>query len=270
MWLEKLMIEITRNCNLICEHCCRGEKEIINMSIETMDNLFKDIEFVDELLLSGGEPFIAINQIEHLAFLMETGAVKIKRLAIITNATVFCSRTLKVLKRLKSLTILDLRLSDDIFHKFELERLGLLEKRNENIKTLKSLFGLKTHTTTDPKEHRSMGRGLMAAGRAKNITQERLDEINAMLPFNYMISVNFGPTEIPLKIVDNRVKNTVYIDVHGYIVSTESAEFNMEDEEASISNINVNDLPLMEVVLVYSEYYGEKRKKRYERFLGKK
>lgn len=270
MIVDKIMLEITRNCDLVCEHCCRGEKEVVNMSIETIDNIFKTVGYVDELFLTGGEPLIAINQLEHIADLMMEGKIYLGKLSFITNATVMSSRVLTVLKKFQMCAVLDIRLSSDIFHVFELERLGLLEKRDENIKVFKELFGLKTHTSTNPTENKHMTRGLMFAGRAKKITQERLDEINKTLPFNYMISKNFTPNEMcPQVVSEDEIKGTIYVDVNGFIVSTRNPEFKVEDAEALETNINVNDMNIRDAVNQYYNQYEEKRKAMYAKLLGR-
>ncbi len=77
----------------------RGDKKVVNMKKTPMDNVFRDITSISELLLTGGEVFITINELEHLCDLMESGSLSINKISIITNATVLGSRTLQVLKR---------------------------------------------------------------------------------------------------------------------------------------------------------------------------
>lgn len=38
--LEKLYIEITRNCNQNCQHCMRGTKQNINISNTVLEHIF--------------------------------------------------------------------------------------------------------------------------------------------------------------------------------------------------------------------------------------
>lgn len=269
MNINKLMLEITRNCDLKCEHCCRGEKEIVNMSLETMANVFKDIRYVSDILLTGGEPFIAINQLEYLAELILSGKIHVGRISIITNATVLGSRTMRVLKQLQRLVELDLRLSSDVFHMMELDRLDLLEKRKENIKILKEFFGLQTHTSMK-KDDFYKTRGLLYAGRAKNISKERLAEINSMLPFNYVISKNFAPVDKVPQIVDeNNISGTFYVDVYGYVIRTKNSEFILEDAEARESNINLNEMSLVDATNAFGTYCKEQRELEYAKLLSK-
>ncbi|MDE5888452.1 MAG: hypothetical protein K2H20_00355 [Bacilli bacterium] len=52
MIVELLDLAITRNCSLYCEHCLRGDKECINMNLDTIENVFKDIKGVYKFLLT--------------------------------------------------------------------------------------------------------------------------------------------------------------------------------------------------------------------------
>ena len=40
MHICNLIIEITRRCNLQCDHCLRGNAESIDLDITTIDTLF--------------------------------------------------------------------------------------------------------------------------------------------------------------------------------------------------------------------------------------
>lgn len=258
MKVARLMLEITRNCNFVCEQCCRDDKQVINMSFTTMDNVFKDIEEVDVLFLTGGEVFVAINELEHLCELIESGKVKVHTVSLITNATVLGSRTLNVLKRLAIHAELDIRISYDIFHQLEAERLGLLEKRDENISILCELFGVKVHTNMESPDTKSNLRGLHLRGRAKNITKERLAEINAMLPFDYVISNNFFRQNHEHSINDNCINGTVYVDVNGYLVSLSLEEYEAEDREAKESNIDLNKMDILNAIAAFDDYQLKK------------
>lgn len=267
MYVETILLEITRNCTLYCEHCCRGDKEIINVSSLTIDNIFKDIEYVDEIFLTGGEPLLAINELEYLANLIISGKIKVRTLSFITNATALCSRTLRILKSLREVVDLDIRLSSDIFHELELERLGFLDKRNENVKILKELFSIKTHTSMELDKGGFKNRGLLYAGRAKNITAERLDEINAMIPFNYIISKWFSGVVHKVKIEDDTIYGSIYIDVNGFLVRSDREEFECEDEDEIEANININELPLRDAVIKFIEYKDRKHEEDVEKLL---
>ena len=60
MYIEKLNLEITRKYTLECEHCFRGD---LNISKETLTNLFKNIKKINTLVITGGEPLLIVNEL---------------------------------------------------------------------------------------------------------------------------------------------------------------------------------------------------------------
>jgi len=51
-----VMIEVTRQCNLECKHCLRGNQQKISVNMWDVDTLFTIIKYIDTLVLTGGEP----------------------------------------------------------------------------------------------------------------------------------------------------------------------------------------------------------------------
>ena len=58
MYIQDLIIEVTRKCNMSCEFCLRGEPQKKNITYKTMFNFFKNnnIKEVNCITFSGGEP----------------------------------------------------------------------------------------------------------------------------------------------------------------------------------------------------------------------
>ncbi len=58
IYYSTLQIEITRLCNQICKHCCRGKSQNLNQKKEYIDALFdnNNIRNIYTLMFSGGEP----------------------------------------------------------------------------------------------------------------------------------------------------------------------------------------------------------------------
>ena len=61
--INELLLEITRNCTLECEHCLKGDCQKFNIDDNTLNNVFKDIKSIKTLVLTGGEPLLAPNAI---------------------------------------------------------------------------------------------------------------------------------------------------------------------------------------------------------------
>ena len=66
MKLMHLIIETNRQCNLNCTHCMRGDAQDLTITPEIIDKLLDQIDFIVELDLTGGEPFLHPEIIEYL------------------------------------------------------------------------------------------------------------------------------------------------------------------------------------------------------------
>lgn len=54
--ISDLIIEVTRRCNLSCEHCLRGEPQNLSMKEEYLRNLLSQVSYISTVTFSGGEP----------------------------------------------------------------------------------------------------------------------------------------------------------------------------------------------------------------------
>lgn len=260
MVLNELHLEITRNCTLHCEHCLRGDKECVNMSLDTLNNVFKDIEKIDTLLLTGGEPLIAINQLEKLVEIIKSKEIKIGTIRLITNGTIMSARVLRVLKEFANIAIFDIKVSDNIFHTLELERLGFTELRNKNFTILKECLGAVEYGSEDKEEDLNLKcmvyQMLTAKGRASTIAPERLAEINELVSRPYVTDKEFNISSDDYKIVhimNGTIEGPISIDVNGNLVGY-GREFKEEDSDALLIQANINEISLEEAVNRYIQF----------------
>jgi organic radical activating enzyme len=83
--LNECIIELTRKCNMACPHCLRGEAENLDMKLEYIENLFKRVNFISTLTLTGGEPSLKPEIINNLVRLAKKHKVDIGNFYIATN-----------------------------------------------------------------------------------------------------------------------------------------------------------------------------------------
>ena len=83
-----LMLEVTRKCNLRCEHCMRGEPQNIDMPDEILEKVFEQTEQVYHLSLTGGEPFLAPQVIEKMVDIIIEKKLHLWRCTTVDNGTV--------------------------------------------------------------------------------------------------------------------------------------------------------------------------------------
>lgn len=84
--LQDLTIEITRQCNMSCSHCLRGEPENVNINIKHVDKLFSKLEHIGDLTITGGEPSLHPEIIDQIVESLKKHNVSLDTFYLVTNA----------------------------------------------------------------------------------------------------------------------------------------------------------------------------------------
>ena len=235
-----LLLELTRQCNLECMHCFRGESENKYMSVDIIEKVLKNIARINTLLLTGGEPLLAKEQLIKISDILKQDIINIRDFIIVTNGTILSDDIINSLFLIKEKTNLEIRISDDKFHLLELKKRNLEEKKQNNIKFLKQYFNVEEELANDKVYF------VDKIGRAVNLTQDDIDYINSIgdNKVKYMFSNNlvlkkFRDTyPLPKLTIDNVVEGSLNIDVYGNITPT---YYPFEAEDNNIySNVKGN------------------------------
>jgi organic radical activating enzyme len=80
-----IVLEITRRCNMRCDHCMRGEAENMDMSFEIIDKLFESGIRFNEITFTGGEPALYPQAIQYFADRLRDTGRSIDRFYVKTN-----------------------------------------------------------------------------------------------------------------------------------------------------------------------------------------
>lgn len=235
-----MLLELTRQCNLECMHCFRGESENKYMSTDLIEKVFKNIARVNSILLTGGEPFLAVDQLRKISGILKQDKMNVGDCIIVTNGTILTDEILKILSIINEKANLEIRISNDKFHMLELEKKGLKEIRDKNVEFLKNCFKVSEDFQYDKVYV------IDKMGRANSLTQEDLDYINSIGDNNikYVFSNNLILQKyreiypLPTLEEDNVVEGSLNIDVFGNITPTYYS-FNAEDENR-YSNVRGN------------------------------
>lgn len=83
--IDTLAIEITRRCNIACEHCLRGDAQDIDIKPEYIDSLFKQIHCIEHLAITGGEPSLKPDIIAYVAAKCKEYGISFHTFFIATN-----------------------------------------------------------------------------------------------------------------------------------------------------------------------------------------
>lgn len=264
MYIKKLCLQVTRNCTLECEHCLRGDRENKFMSFETIANILRDVDEIDELLFTGGEPLLAIDQILKTIEIIKNNNIKVSKITIMTNGTILNKSVRDAIRRLSNIAELSLELSSDVFHVLELVRLNLFEKWRKDSKVFFNELNADRYDWGIDDGTIKIGDDyfcpILETGRAKTISKERLREINSLLNdhFYFVIwdSRILSRNEIIFNYDSetNRANGIVYVNVNGNVVPW-NMSFNEEDEDAERYSSNINKIGLLNAILNYRDYY---------------
>ena len=239
--VRNMSLEITRDCNLDCRHCFRGEKQSEYMDLGIIDYIFDNVCRINEFMLTGGEPFLAKEQLSKITKKIMEDKTNIGNMVIVTNGSVMSFDVLGMLYQIKKRTNLEIRLSNDYFHNLELEKKNLTKIKNDNINLLKEQFNI---TKTEDKFF-----VIDRVGRAADITEEEMIEINNKSNVKYLIETYRILEEyrreypLPKLIEDNVVCGSLNIDVFGNIVPTYYS-YELEDQNSYANIHNHKNLKL--------------------------
>ncbi len=258
MYVENLHLQVTRNCTLECEHCMRGDRERVNMNPVILDEIFKDVKKVGMLLLTGGEPLIAIQTLEHLVYLLKTKQVRVNKITLVTNGTILSDRVLRVLHELQDNSYLILRMSTNIFHNLELHKKNLESIRDKNLKVI-SNDGFYNFSEYGQDKVGHFPIGLINLGRTRTLTPERLAEINALAKSKYIINTFVKEGHPNTRITNNKVEGNITVDVYGNIVSY-GQSFEDEDKEAYETGLNVMEMSCEEAIRAFVDRHTQETK----------
>ncbi len=83
--IDSLVIEVTRKCNMNCEHCLRGEAQNITISDHHIYKILQFIDNVSTLTITGGEPTLAIDSLKQISHCINYGRADVGSFYMVTN-----------------------------------------------------------------------------------------------------------------------------------------------------------------------------------------
>lgn len=254
MHIDRLYLQVTRNCTLNCEHCLKGDKEHKNMFIDTLKNILLDIDSIDTLLLTGGEPLLNIDLIEELVKIINSKGIDVRTVGIVTNGTVLSDRHIDALTALKdSCQYFKFHMSSDLFHRMEWDRLDLTERIEDNYDKYNSTIGIDKFLDDD----RFKSIVLFNKGRAKKLSTSRLDELKKKYYVYYKVKDEEATNELSYD--GDNIFGKICIDVNGNLVDF-SVSYEEEDM-CSNEGFNINYNLLRDIIYDYIDSKNKNKKK---------
>lgn len=98
--IKHLLLEVTRQCNMSCKHCMRGDAEDVSMKYDVINCIFQDVRHIEHLCLTGGEPSLAPNVIRQIVYRAKHWGCRIDSFFCATNGKVYSKQFAEALKDL--------------------------------------------------------------------------------------------------------------------------------------------------------------------------
>ena len=95
---DYVSIEITRQCNLKCRHCLRGDAQDIDIDLRTIDALVEQTAKIYNLSFTGGEPTLNVPAMAYTLEALRGHKVPLHSVEVATNGMVLSSEFVKAVK----------------------------------------------------------------------------------------------------------------------------------------------------------------------------
>lgn len=170
--LSSLVIEVTRRCNMECEHCMRGEPQNMNLKEEYLEQMFSKLRYISCISFSGGEPTLAPEVMDQTLEIAAKHSVEVGSFYVVTNGLVvqdaFLLAILKWHNYCSENEISGVAVSDDSYHSDLAEQADKLEAF--------SFFSHRSDPLADSKLIISEGRAENWGGLHRSTDQFCVDE----------------------------------------------------------------------------------------------
>jgi hypothetical protein len=167
-----VIIEVTRWCNLECEHCLRGNRQRKKQTYENLYNFLRNFSYVDVVTLTGGEPSLAPDVIGLFIDACRHLDLRVGSYYMATNAHKISTKFLKVWERLHHWCddndISNVDISNDKFHLSNNDQWKLLDYAELN--------GLPCHKKYNKKIFLPDYEDCISEGRAENWSKKTTEK----------------------------------------------------------------------------------------------
>lgn len=83
--LNSIIIEVTRRCNMSCQHCLRGEQQKVNIDHNHITTLLEQLGTLGSITFTGGEPSLYVDAIDFTLSECKRLGVEVGSFYIATN-----------------------------------------------------------------------------------------------------------------------------------------------------------------------------------------
>lgn len=98
LYIDRLIVEVTRRCNMRCRHCLRGDSQRVDISDEVIDAIFRDIDSIYSITFTGGEPSLAVDKIERIFEEIHSRGIELQNFWLATNGKKYSQKLVDILQ----------------------------------------------------------------------------------------------------------------------------------------------------------------------------
>jgi MoaA/NifB/PqqE/SkfB family radical SAM enzyme len=98
---KEVGFEVTRRCNLKCDHCMRGQAQNVNMTPDMVDAILnnEEISHIESILFSGGEPTLNPGIIVYTIDKIIRENIDVREVCMVTNGKIFSREIVEAFNR---------------------------------------------------------------------------------------------------------------------------------------------------------------------------
>lgn len=121
--IYNLIVEVTRRCNISCNHCLRGNPLNMDMLDTNFECLCQQVNYITNLTITGGEPSLNVGGINDIIRILEQYSVRIGCFYIATNGVSISEEFVIACLKLYNLSdekeLCRVDVSNDLYHAAE-------------------------------------------------------------------------------------------------------------------------------------------------------
>ena len=243
IFVQDLILEVGRRCNMHCDHCLRGPQEDVSMSFETATKALDSVSQLSTITFTGGEPtlyadfickvidYIMEKQIDVGGFYIASNGKEVN-LQLMLKLAEFYYYCEEIYGDAEDLCRFDVSLGKDgLFHE---------EIPHRNLSLLKA-FRFVGARTDDPDHIISEG----------NALKNGLGSSYGWRRYAFTTDDGFDVTTDYFETEDNPSVNMVYVNALGEILP--DCDFSYDTQRGFITK-NINNCSLAEVIAYFNEH----------------
>jgi hypothetical protein len=239
MYIDNLILEATRKCNLRCAHCLRGNPQRVTMSREVLHATMSHVDHIGSLLFTGGEPSLASEVIEDFIDICIWRKVSFGSFYVITNGKAHngLSRFMEACNRLYAFAdeqpACGVIVSQDQYHK-ALRDIQWHRYELKDEETGKSYGEFPPFFDAKSRDH--------SIDFAFDMGRAHENQLGYKPPHEQMPWTLCEEANGSLHVFDNNGDGPVYISANGNVVSSCDQSFRVIDKESK-GNVLITPLP---------------------------